>query len=87
MHKYTLVLLAQHGRPEERIEFLADESSRAFCWAERHAAGRKIEIFEDGKSLGMASLGKHDKFWTLGPASGRGPAEPLSEPEGPRMAG
>ena len=87
MRKYSLVLLSQAGVPEERVEFIADDVTSAFGWAERNAAGRKLEIFEEGRSLGIATLAHGTQVWTLGPASGRRPGSAGGEAgEPPKLA-
>lgn len=86
VHKYELVLEESPGHPELQIELIANDPSAAFSWAERHAHGRRFEIFEDGKSLGRVALAEGANFWILSPAAGRlAPVRP-TVPEPPARA-
>lgn len=55
-------------------------ASAVFSWAERFARGRRFEIFEDGASLGTASLSSGANFWVLSPASAGPPDADSAEP-------
>jgi hypothetical protein len=67
-HSYQLVL-AEDGRgSERRIEFEASGTAAALLLAQRQCAGRRAELFEDGRSLGGLQNRRNGGFWIISPS-------------------
>lgn len=71
MRRYEILVERFHAEPAERVLVNAPGVGSLFGWAQRHAAGRRFEIFEDGGSLGRAAYDGDAGLWTIFPASGR----------------
>lgn len=71
MRRYDIIVEPGHAQPAERLSVQAPGVGALFGWAQRHAAGRRFEIFEDGGSLGGATYDGDAGLWTIFPSSGR----------------
>jgi hypothetical protein len=71
MRRYDILVDPFHAEPAERISMQAPGAGSLFGWAQRHAAGRRFEIFENGGSLGGATYDGEAGLWTIFPSSGR----------------
>lgn len=70
-HSYQLVL-AEDGRGSgRRIEFEASSAAAALLLAQRQCAGRRAELFEDGRSLGGLQNRRNGGFWIISPPADR----------------
>lgn len=67
MHRYDILFAAHAGEPSEAIRMEAASAGFLFGWAQRHSAGRRFEVFEDGASLGGATLDAESGVWTIFP--------------------
>lgn len=65
---YRLELSGEGHEPTPAIEFAADGLDAVLHAAERHASGRNVTVFEDGRPIArLRHAGKHG-FWTVAPA-------------------
>ena len=71
MRRYDLMLDACQDAPPGCVQMHAGYCDAVFGWATRHASGCKVEVFEDGASLGGLRLDADNGFWTVYPRSGR----------------
>lgn len=66
---YMLVMNSGRDAAPRIIEFEARGAESALLAAERHCAGRRAEVFENGQSLGMVQSGGEGGFWVITPAA------------------
>lgn len=64
-HTYRLVLADGAEGLEQVMEFSAPSPEAALYLAQRHCAGREVELFEDERSLGRLRCVPHAGFWLL----------------------
>lgn len=70
-HAYRLVLKADARGAERVVEFAARGPEAAMLLAQRQFAGREVEVFQDGRSLGRLRNQPDGGFWTIIPAAPR----------------
>lgn len=71
MRRYDIIVDPYHAEPAERLSVHAPGVGSLFGWAQRHAAGRRFEIFEGSGSLGGATYDDKAGLWKIFPPSGR----------------
>lgn len=64
-NSYRLVVSADRHGALRVIEFHARGRESALLAAERHCAGSKAEVFENGRSLGMLQNVSDGGFWVI----------------------
>lgn len=71
-NRYRLVL-GDDGVGEPRIiEFEGSGAQAALVLTGRHCAGRTVEVFENGRSLGMLRANGDGGFWDIMPPAAKG---------------
>lgn len=69
LHTYVLILNEDGKGAAARIEFKAPDPSRAIWLTEQLSPNRKIEVFEDDKTLGTIKL-TGQGFWKVSSTRG-----------------